>query len=60
MVLEENLLNYGMAGIFILYLIYDKTILMKEVIENIKTNTTVTVSLKERIEQLCIENKGGK
>jgi len=51
MVLEDALLNYGMAGLFILYLIYDRNVLMKEVIESIKTNTIVTQSLKDSIER---------
>jgi len=48
--LEENLVNYGMAGLFILYLIYDRRILMREVIDSIKTNTSVTLSLKTAID----------
>ena len=27
--IEEQLLNYGMAGIFILYLIYDRQVVIK-------------------------------
>jgi hypothetical protein len=50
--LEEQLLNYGMAGIFIAYLIYDRRILMREVIDSIKTNTSVTQSLKNTIDEI--------
>lgn len=48
---DSELLQFGMAGVFILYLIYDKTVLMKEVVESIKTNTTVTQALKDTIER---------
>jgi len=48
---DNALLQFGMAGIFILYLIYDKQVLMKEVIDSIKTNTQVTQSLKETIDK---------
>lgn len=48
---EETLVNYGMAGVFILYLIYDRQTISKEIIESIKTNTAVTQSLKETIEK---------
>ena len=48
---DAQLFQFGMAGIFVAYLIYDKQILMKEVIESIKTNTAVTQSLKEVIEK---------
>ena len=30
--IEENLVNYGMAGIFIAYLIYDRQVMMKKLI----------------------------
>lgn len=49
--IESALLQYGIAGIFILYLIYDKNVLMKEVVESIKTNTAVTQSLQKAIEK---------
>lgn len=46
---EEQLIQYGMAGTFILYLIYDKNVLMKEVIDTIKTNTQMLSTLKDTI-----------
>lgn len=48
---DAQLFQFGMAGIFVAYLIYDKQILMKEVIESIKTNTAVTQSLREVIQE---------
>ena len=33
--IEEQLLNYGMAGIFIAYLIYDRQIILKKLIKAI-------------------------
>jgi hypothetical protein len=50
--LEEYLLNYGMAGIFIAYLIYDRKVLMNDITESIKTNTAVTQSLKNAIDEI--------
>jgi len=47
--IEENLLNYGMAGIFIAYLIFDRQVLLKNV-----TNAIKELSLAIR------EMKGGK
>ena len=48
---DAQLFQFGMAGIFVAYLIYDKQILMREVIESIKTNTQVTQALKDIIEK---------
>jgi len=44
--IEDQLLNYGMAGIFILYLIYDKQILMKKVSTSID-NLTKAINNKK-------------
>ena len=33
--IEEALLNFGMAGIFIMYLIYDKKVLVKSLVKAI-------------------------
>ena len=33
--IEENLLNYGMAGIFIIYLIYDRQVIIKGLVKAI-------------------------
>ena len=33
--IEEALLNFGMAGIFIMYLIYDKQVLVKSLVKAI-------------------------
>ena len=39
MILENALLNYGMAGLFILYLIYDRQILVKGLVKAINELT---------------------
>ena len=39
MILENALLNYGMAGLFILYLIYDRQVLVKGLVKSIDTLT---------------------
>ena len=44
--IEENLMQYGMAGIFISYLIFDRQVLLKK--------------LTRAIENLTITLKGGK
>ncbi len=44
--IEDQLLNYGMAGIFICYLIYDRQVIIKKLI-------TAIDGLNERL-------KGGK
>jgi len=33
--IEDALLNYGMAGLFILYLIYDRQVLVKGLVRSI-------------------------
>ena len=43
--IEENLLNYGMAGIFITYLIYDRQVIVKKLI-------TAMDRLSDKIETL--------
>ena len=43
--IEQPLLQYGMAGIFILYLIYDRQVLLKKVIEAMDRNTEATKNL---------------
>ena len=47
--IEENLLNYGMGGIFIAYLIYDRQVIIKKLIKAID-------QLSNHLEKL----KGGK
>jgi len=44
--IEETLLNYGMAGVFIAYLIYDKKVLSAEIVDSLRANTRA-------IERLC-------
>jgi len=44
--IEDALLNYGVAGIFILYLIYDRQVILAKVMESISKNTAV-------LERLC-------
>lgn len=39
MILENALLNYGMAGLFILYLIYDRQVLVKGLVKSINELT---------------------
>ena len=36
---DDVLLNYGMAGVFIAYLIYDKQVVMRSVVLHINANT---------------------
>jgi hypothetical protein len=55
--LEDYLLNYGMGGIFILYLIYDRKVVMKELTDTIKTNTAVTQSLKDSIQEGMMQSR---
>ncbi|GEM_PF-4295747 len=47
--LSASLLNYGMAGIFIIYLIYDRQYIIKRLQESIDKNTEVTSILNERL-----------
>jgi len=47
--IEENLLNYGMAGIFIAYLIYDRQILMKGITKALQEVTETLNKLGGRI-----------
>lgn len=54
---EENLLNYGMAGIFIAYLIYDRQILMRKLKETIDRNTEATNNLTKMVSRLCSNKK---
>ncbi len=44
--IEENLLNYGMAGIFIAYLIYDRQVIIKKLIKAIENLDAHLVKLK--------------
>lgn len=39
-VFAKQLLNFGMAGLFILYMIYDKQVLQKKMIKTIENNTS--------------------
>ena len=39
MILENALLNYGMAGLFIIYLIYDRQVLVKGLVKSINELT---------------------
>ncbi len=44
--IEEQLLNYGMAGIFIAYLIYDRQVILKKLIKAIDKLTAHLDTLK--------------
>jgi len=50
-VLGERLANYGMAGLFIAYLIFDRQVLMKGLKESIIKNTEVLNELCSRIKK---------
>jgi len=39
--IEEQLLQYGVAGIFILYLIYDRQIILTKITKALDRNTAV-------------------
>jgi len=39
--IEEELLQYGAAGIFILYLIYDRQVLLTKITKALERNTSV-------------------
>lgn len=47
--IEQPLLQYGMAGIFIIYLIYDRHTILKKLISAIEINTEVTRELKIKL-----------
>ncbi|MBI2652103.1 hypothetical protein HYX00_01440 [Candidatus Woesearchaeota archaeon] len=47
--IEQPLLQYGMAGIFIAYLIYDRQTILKKLISAIEENTKVTQELKIKL-----------
>lgn len=44
--IEDNLLNYGMAGIFISYLIYDRQVILKGVKDSIDELRKAIIELK--------------
>lgn len=44
-----NLQSYGIAGIFITYLIYDRQIIVKKLILTIEANTTATKTFSDKI-----------
>ena len=46
--IEEQLLNYGMAGIFIIYLIYDRQVIIKKLIKAIEGLTSQLEVMKGR------------
>ena len=48
--IEEALLQYGVAGIFIIYLIYDKQVLMKKFSSKLDKNTDALNDLSKLIE----------
>lgn len=50
---EDALMNYGMAGIFIAYLIFDRQLLLKKITAALERNTDV-------MRELCIKLKGGR
>ena len=39
--IEDNLIQYGMAGIFIIYLIYDRQVLLLKITKALDRNTQV-------------------
>lgn len=49
--IEEALLNYGMAGIFILYLIFDRQVLLKGIQDSLEKNTTATLEMIEYLKR---------
>jgi len=49
--IESELANAGMAGAFILYLIYDRKVLIQQLIDAVKTNTEATNRLANRIKK---------
>jgi len=42
-----GVLDYGVAGIFIAYLIYDRQVILKKVTASIDKNTTATLEMIE-------------
>lgn len=42
--IEDQLLNYGMAGVFIAYLIFDRQVLLKSIT---KALTELTLAIRE-------------
>lgn len=44
--IEEQLLQYGVAGLFILYLIYDRQILLRHLTKAINELTTALSNMK--------------
>ena len=46
--IEETLINYGMSGIFIAYLIWDRKIILSKLIIAIDKNTEATNKLCSR------------
>jgi hypothetical protein len=47
--IEENLLQYGMAGIFISYLIFDRQVLLRKITSALERNTDMISKLCDRI-----------
>jgi hypothetical protein len=43
---ESNLQQYGMAGIFIAYLIYDRQVLLKKLTQSINNLSTAIIEMK--------------
>jgi len=46
--IENALMDYGIIGVFISYLIYDRTILLKKLTNIIEENTDVLREIKVR------------
>jgi len=47
--IEENLLQYGMAGIFISYLIFDRQVLLRKITTALERNTEMINKLCDKI-----------
>lgn len=44
--IEDALLNYGMAGLFIIYLIYDRQVLLKDITKTLKSLNETLIKMK--------------
>ncbi len=51
--IEHELAQYGLAGTFIAYLIFDRHVLLRKLTQSLNQNTEV-------MRELCYKMKGGK
>ena len=49
MVMMDGLINYGMAGLFIAYLIFDRQVLLKRITKSLDNNTEAIKMLTRRL-----------